>query len=143
VREIGEAAPRFALLDLSGELVQMDDLLGSPTVLLFWHPRCAYCAAMRDDLRSWEGQAVSERPKLVFVAAGELDEIRAINRHFSSPTLMDPAFDIAPLFGTKYTPSAILIDGEGRVASSLAIGAGNVRALIGLPKPEMSTVAAS
>jgi peroxiredoxin/uncharacterized membrane protein YphA (DoxX/SURF4 family) len=143
VCEIGEPAPRFSLLDLSGERVQTADLLGSPTVLFFWHPRCAYCAAMRDDLRSWEDQAAGERPKLVFVAAGELDDIRAINRQFKSLTLMDPAFDMAPMFGTKFTPSAILIDGEGRVASSLAIGEGNVRALIGLPKPEMSTVAAS
>jgi thiol-disulfide isomerase/thioredoxin len=141
VREIGEAAPRFSLLDLAGERVRMEDLLGGPTILFFWHPHCAYCAAMKDDLQSWEDQPTSDRPKLVFVAAGELDDIRAINRHFKSPTLMDPAFDIAPLFGTKFTPSAILIDSEGRVVSSLAIGEGNVRALIGLPKPAMSIVA--
>jgi peroxiredoxin/multisubunit Na+/H+ antiporter MnhC subunit len=143
VCQIGEPAPRFSLFDLAGNHVRTEDLRGNATLLVFWHPRCAYCAAMRDDLRSWEEQAAAERPRLVFVAAGELDDIRAINRQFKSLTLMDPAFDIAPLFGTKYTPSAILIDDEGRVASSLAIGEANVRALIGLPKLEMSTVAAS
>ena len=143
VREIGEPAPRFSLLALSGERVRTEDLLGSPAVLLFWHATCAYCEAMRDDLRRWEAQPADALPRLVFVAAGELGDIRAANQHFKSLTLMDPAFDIAPLFGTKFTPSAILIDSAGRVASSLAIGEVNVRALIGLPKPEMNVMAAN
>ena len=65
---------------------------------------------------------------------GREEEIKAVNQSFKSMTLVDPEFDIAPLFGTKATPSAILIDANGRIASSLAMSDQNVRALIGLQK---------
>ena len=137
VRNIGEPAPKFSLPDLSGDMVNVEDLFGSPTLLIFWHPLCEFCAAMLDDLRDWEENPPAGSPKLVLVASGEVEDTKALNEDFKSLTLLDPAFEIGPLFGTKYTPSAILIDGEGRVASSLAIGDPNVRALIGLRKAEV------
>lgn len=70
----------------------------------------------------------------MFIASGEVEEIQALNRAFRSPTLLDPPLDVGPLFGTKFTPSAIVIDGEGRISSSLAMDEHNVRALIGLPR---------
>jgi peroxiredoxin len=137
VRKIGEPAPSFELKDLSGKLVRLQDLRGSTTLLLFWHPRCKICKTLSYDLLAWEEHPPAGAPKLVFVAHGEPKEIKAGNKRFKSTTLLDPSFDIAPLFGTKFTPSAILIDSEGRIASSLAIRADNVRALIGLPKAEL------
>jgi peroxiredoxin len=137
VRKIGEPAPSFALKDLSDKLVTLQDLRGSSTLLLFWNPRCKICKTMVDDLKAWEAQATADAPKLVFVANGQPKEIRALNKNFRSQTLLDTSFDLAPLFGTKFTPSAILIDNEGRIASSLAIRADNVRALVGMPKAEL------
>ena len=118
-------------------MVDVADLFGSPTLLIFWHPLCEFCAAMLDDLKDWEENPPAGSPKLVLVASGEVEDTKALNEDFKSLTLLDPAFEIGPLFGTKFTPSAILIDGEGRVASSLAIGDPNVRALIGLRKAEV------
>ena len=137
VRRIGEPAPKFWLKDLYGKAVDIEDLQGSPTLLLFWHPDCGICKTMIDDLKSWEAHPPQGAPKLVFIACGEMEDARAVNNQFKSPTLLDPAFDIGPLFGTRVTPSAILIDSEGRIASSLAMGADNVRALAGLPKAEL------
>lgn len=137
VREVGEAAPGFRLKDLSGKVVEVEDLQGSSTMLLFWHPRCLMCGTLFDDLLAWEEHPPVGAPRLVFVACGEIEDVESVNKHFRSLTLHDPAFDIAPLFGTKFTPSAILIDEEGRIASSLATGSENVRALVGLPKAEL------
>jgi peroxiredoxin len=137
VREVGEPAPSFWLKDLSGRAVDIKDFRGSPTLLLFWHPRCLICGSLFDDLRAWEDDPPEGAPRLVFVACGEMEEVTSINKYFKSITLLDPAFDIGPLFGTKFTPSAILLDSENRIASSLAMGAENVRALIGLPKAEL------
>jgi peroxiredoxin len=133
VRAIGEPAPKFSLPDMSGRLVTVGDLLGSPTLLFFCHPLCQFCRAMRDDLRRWEEQPPAGAPKLVRIACGDEAEIRTAYTGLASPTLLDPAFDLGKLFGTKVTPSAILIDAEGKVASGLAMGEPNVRALIGLP----------
>lgn len=140
-RKISESGPSFSLPDLSGKLVNAEDLLGSPTLLLFWHPLCEFCKAMFEDLRSWEVNPPNGATKLVFIASGEVEDIRAVNEDFSSPTLLDPEFDVGPLFGTKCTPSAIIIDGEGRIASSLAMGDDNVRALAGLPKARLREAA--
>jgi methylamine dehydrogenase accessory protein MauD len=137
VRKIGEPAPSFELKDLSGKSVRLQDLRGSSTLLLFWHPRCKICKTLWNDLLAWEEHPPTGAPRLVFVATGEPKDIKAGGRRFRSTTLLDPTFDIAPLFGTKFTPSAILIDSEGRIASSLAIRADNVRALIGLPKADL------
>src|SRR6185503_6219029 len=137
-RSIGEMAPRFTLQDLSNSIVKMEDLLGSPTLLLFWHPHCKFCRAMYDDLVRWEENPPVGAPKLVFITCGEIDDIKDINRNFKSLTLLDPEFELAPLFGTKHTPSAILVDGAGRIQSSLAIGDQNVRALMGLQQAELT-----
>jgi peroxiredoxin len=141
VREIGEPAPRFSLKDLAGETVTSEDLLGRPALLLFWHAQCEYCKAMHDDLRRWEEDPPPDAPRLVFIAAGEVEDIREANKDFISSTLLDPEFDTAPLFGTKVTPSAILIDSEGRIASSLAMEYNKVRALVGLQKAKFELMA--
>ena len=140
-RKIGEPAPRFSLPDLSGKLVDGEDFLGNPALLIFWHPRCEFCLGMLDDLRHWEETASSDSPRLVFIASGEVDDTKALNTAFNSTTLLDPSFEIGPVFGTKFTPSAILIDAEGRISSGLAIGDHNVRALVGLGKAETQLTA--
>ena len=136
-RKIGEMAPSFWLRDLDGEPVHIEDLRGSPTMLLFWHPLCEVCQTIFGDLKRHERNQAPDAPRLVFIACGEREDVEAVNGQFESMTLLDPAYDIGPLFGTKFTPSAILIDEEGRIASSLAMGAVNVRALVGLPKAEL------
>jgi hypothetical protein len=57
--------------------------------------------------------------------------MRARRGDFRSLILLDEAFEVAPLYGSNSTPSAVLIDGAGRIASSLAIGGRNVLALAG------------
>ena len=141
VRQIGEMAPMFSLSDLSGNMIKIQDLLGSPKLLLFWHPKCEYSNALYDDLRELETHRPNGAPGLVFIVCGEVEDIKSLEGVFSSRVLLDPAFEIGPLFGTKATPSAILIDADGRVASSLAIGYQNVRALIGLRSAEQQLTA--
>ena len=42
---------------------------------------------------------------------------------FRSPVLLDPEFSVGEAFGAAGTPSAVLIDIEGRVASEVMVGA--------------------
>lgn len=137
VLRLGDPAPRFTLKDLSGKVVNLEDLLGSPTLLLFWNVRCRIGKTMLADLKKWDEHPPHGAAKLVFIVTGEKEDVKEAHRRFKSLSLHDPAFDVAPLYGTKFTPSAILMDGQGRVASGLAIGHDNVRALIGLPKAEL------
>jgi peroxiredoxin/uncharacterized membrane protein YphA (DoxX/SURF4 family) len=135
--KVGEPAPRFSLLDLKGSRVSTVDLLGKETLLLFWDSECRYCMAMSGDIVEWEEKPPKDAPRLVIIASGNEDKVRAKAKDFTSPVLLDSEFDIAPMYGSKSTPSAVLIDGEGRIASSLAVGARNVLALAGVRKVEL------
>ncbi len=129
---VGEPAPRFALPGLDGNEISLDSLLGQDTLLLFWNPGCGFCQAMADDLRRWEAKPNSTR--LVFIASGAAADVQRERARFKSLFLHDAEFDIAPLFGANGTPSAVLLDATGRIASSLAVGEQNILALLGIRK---------
>lgn len=140
--EVGEPAPRFSLPDLSGRFINTDELLGRDTLMLFWDPGCRYCQAMFPELRGWEDNPPEGAPRLAIIASGDKEAIRTKGKEFKSLLLLDPDFDIAPVFGSNSTPSAILIDGNGRIASSLAVGERNILALAGVRKVELPIMAA-
>jgi methylamine dehydrogenase accessory protein MauD len=136
--KVGEPAPRFSLPDLRGQEVGLETLLGTPTLLIFWDANCPFCRAMSADIIRWEANPPPGAPQLVFIASGTMDKQR---EEFRSLMLRDPEFDVAPLFGSQSTPSAVLIDGDGRIASSLATGARNILALAGVRQVELPIAA--
>lgn len=134
---VGDPAPDFSIVDLQGEAVGAKDLLGRDTLLLFWDPGCPYCRALSEDVKRWEEKPPKGAPRLVFVASGDAESIENASRNFKSRFLQDLEFDVAPLFGTKSVPSAVLIDRDGRIASIVAVGLPNVLALTGIKKVEL------
>jgi peroxiredoxin len=132
--KVGEPAPRFSLPDETGKVVSLESLLGEPTLLLFWSSKCGFCVGMIEDLKRWEAEPPAGAPKLVFVNSGYEREKQ---EGFRSLMLIDEEFEIGPLYGTNGTPSAILIDSEGRIGSSLATGAKNILALAGVRRREL------
>ena len=47
----------------------------------------------------------------------------------SADILLDQGFTVGPLYGASGTPSAILVDEHGKIASHIAVGASAVFAL--------------
>jgi thiol-disulfide isomerase/thioredoxin len=141
--KVGEPAPRFSLPALDGREVDTEDLMGRDTLLLFWDPGCPFCQAISEDLRFWEDNPPKGAPSLAILASGDKDAVREKASEFKSLILLDPEFDVGPLFGTNSTPSAVLIDGHGRIASTLAVGTRNVLALAGVHKVELPVVSHS
>jgi peroxiredoxin len=134
---VGDPVPDFSVVDMQGETVGAKDLLGRDTLLLFWDPGCRFCQAMSEDVRRWEEKPPKGAARLVFVASGNPEKIEIDSRRFKSRFLHDLDFDVAPLFGTKSTPSAVLIDRDGRIASIVGVGLPNVLALAGIKKIEL------
>lgn len=139
--KVGEPAPRFSLPNVQGQIVNTEDLLGRDSLLLFWDPGCPYCQAMTDDLKRWEEKTPQGAPRLVIIASGKQELIEAKGQEFKSLVLSDPDFDIGPMFGTNSTPSAVLLDSQGRIASSLAKGEKNILALVGVRKVSLPIAA--
>jgi hypothetical protein len=83
---------------------------------------------MLDDLKAWEARPLKGEPSLLVVdTGGTAEENRATG--FRSPVLMDQSFTVMNAFGANGTPSAVLVDAKGKVASELAVGALAVMAL--------------
>lgn len=123
----GDVAPAFSLKDLNGKEVRSKDLRGKSSLLLFWNPGCGYCQRMLGQLKEWEANPPLNAPQLILISSGTAEANRAMG--LRSPILLDQGFATGQMFGAGGTPSAILIDASGKIASEVAVGAPGVLAL--------------
>ncbi len=94
---------------------------GRESLLLFWDPDCGFCRSMHADLVAWEAEANGSSPQLVVISTGSAERTGA--ERFTSPVLLDPDWSAAGAFGVGGTPSAVVVDADGRVASEILVGA--------------------
>ena len=120
-QKVGEEAPKVKLPNLEGNTVELADFRGEETLVLFWNPGCGFCQQMLPDLKEWESKATEDAPKLVVVSAGTEEANKEMG--LASPVLLDQQFATGRAFGASGTPSAVLVDAEGKVASEVAVGA--------------------
>ncbi|MGD9712677.1 MAG: redoxin domain-containing protein [Thermomicrobiales bacterium] len=123
----GADAPAVSLPDLSGKQVSLSDYRGQETMLLFWNPGCGFCRKMADDLKAWEANPQPNAPKLLIVSTGTVEANQAMG--LSSPTLLDEGFTTGRAFGASGTPSAVLVNANGKIASGVAVGGPAVMAM--------------
>ncbi|MBW3632535.1 MAG: redoxin domain-containing protein, partial [Chloroflexi bacterium] len=128
IASIGKDAPVVELSNLDGEPVKLADFAGHPTAVLFWNPGCGFCQRMVDDLKAWEADKPEGAPNLLVVSTGEVEQNR--EQGLKSPIVLDSGFTVGRAFGASGTPSAVLVDAEGKIASGLAVGAPTVISLL-------------
>jgi peroxiredoxin len=124
----GTKAPSVELPDLDGKRVALDDIRNGRTALLFWNPGCGFCQRLVGDLKEWETSRGENAPQLVLISTGSADANR--EHGLSSTILLDQGFSTGEKFGAAGTPSAILIDEKGNIASDLAVGGPGVMSLL-------------
>jgi peroxiredoxin/thiol-disulfide isomerase/thioredoxin/uncharacterized membrane protein YphA (DoxX/SURF4 family) len=134
---VSSPAPDPVLSTLDGDRVLLGDRLNGDTVVLFWNPDCGYCDQMLSDLRSAEEASTPELPNLLLISTGEAARNRAMGLH--APILLDAGFAAGTAFGATGTPSAVLVDDQGQIASPVAAGAPEVLALVTLRGPAVSS----
>jgi thiol-disulfide isomerase/thioredoxin len=113
-------APPLRLPDLDGRTVDLKEFQGQETLVLFWNPGCGFCERMLPELKAWEETATSATPRLLVVSTGTPEVNRAMG--FRSTVVLENGFQTGQAFGAGGTPSALLVDAEGRVASTVAVG---------------------
>ena len=123
----GDAVPSLRLADLKGQVMDLAHLRGRRTLILFWNPSCGFCQQMLLDVKAWERQPPKDAPELLIVSAGAPEDIR--KQDFRSRVLLDPYFGASQVFNSGGTPSAVLIDEQGLVASEVGVGAQEVLAM--------------
>ncbi|MTE16668.1 MauE/DoxX family redox-associated membrane protein [Nocardia aurantiaca] len=139
----GAVAPEFELLNAAGGRTTLETLLGfgRAVLLVFVHPACEMCAALARELPRW--QARTERTLTIAVVGnGDVAEHLRWGREHGLgeiPVLVQQGNEAALRYRVRGTPSAVLIDADGRVAAPVARGAMAIRdvltrAKIGTPQ---------
>jgi peroxiredoxin/uncharacterized membrane protein YphA (DoxX/SURF4 family) len=127
--KVGEPVSAFTLPDLTGKSVSLADFRGKHTLVLFWNPGCGFCQRMLEDIKAWEANPPEGAPRLLVVSTGTVEANQAMG--LRSPVLLDQNLTVGRTLGASGTPTAVLIDAEGDVASAPAVGAPAVLALAG------------
>ena len=130
--QVGEPAPALRLPDLAGETVDLADFRGAEALVLFFAPDCGFCREMLPDLLAWEADPPPGAPSLLVVSTGTVEDNRAMGMR--SPVVLERGFETGSAFGAAGTPSAVLVDREGRIASPVVVGAEDVLALAGVER---------
>lgn len=118
--KVGESAPEVRLSDLEGREVSLEDFRGEEVLVLFWSPDCSFCQEILPNLKEWEAVPPEGAPRLLVVSDGTVEDNEAMG--FSSPVVLDHTYAVSDAFGAGGTPSAVLVDAEGRIASEVVVG---------------------
>lgn len=130
--KIGESIPEFSLADIKGNEIDDSYFRGRHTLVAFWSLTCAHCVSMMDDLREWDKTRRADDPNLIVFSDGEKAEHDALG--LTSPIVLDKGHKTAAGFGMFGTPSAVLVNEDGKIISETAIGASDIWSLIGKRK---------
>ena len=125
---VGDKVPAFEWVALDGRTVSLSAFREGSVALVFWNPRCGFCAQLLGELVAWERSEAHSGPRLVVISTGTGDENRALG--LRSPIILEHGFDTGQLFGATGTPSAVRIGSDGRVATPVATGGAAVLELL-------------
>lgn len=129
---VGTAAPHFALWSVEGKQVTSDFLLGLSRrlLLVFSDPGCGPCNALLPEIARWQ-QSPSSVLTVAVVSTGDPDANRAkAAEHGIDHVLLQGEGEVSDAYAVAGRPAAVLIGGGGLIASPLALGAEQIRALV-------------
>ncbi len=130
--KIGESVPEVSVADLSGKAIRTDYFKGKPTLVTFWSTTCPFCVNMLEDLRTWDSTKGRDEPNLIIFSDGDRESLKDMG--LKSPVIYDEGHKTANGFGMFGTPSAVLINEDGRFVTETAVGAPDIWSLIGKRK---------
>jgi hypothetical protein len=128
------SAPDFSLNNRAGQRWSLEDLLARrrPVLLVFSHPGCGACQVLFSELAGWHHRLAGRLTVAVLQSAGPGEDGY---QEGGDLVLRDEAGAAARTYGVSATPSAALIDADGRMAAALARGPGEILELVGARFP--------
>ena len=129
---LGAPAPDFALRGLSGEIVTLGSLrsAGKPVLLVFTDPGCGPCSTLMPEIGSWQRAHVEELTVGVISRGSVEENLANARKNGVRQILLQEKRETALAYRAVGTPSAVLVDAEGRIGSALAEGTDSIRALV-------------
>jgi methylamine dehydrogenase accessory protein MauD len=133
---VGLRAPGFELPDVHGETVTLASLCarGRPVVLLFTSPGCGPCVRLVPELARWN-TALAERVTFVVVSNGGADResiVEELGGAADFTMLVQEEHEVADRYRVIATPTAVVVDPDGTIATASAGGPDEIEALVRL-----------
>ena len=117
---IGRPAPDFALADLDGNPVRLDDLRGRPVILNFWASWCGPCVEEFPLLREAAERHAADGLAIVGIVYQDRSEAARdfMRRNGASwPAAMDPGERVATAYGILGPPETFFIGRDGTIVA--------------------------
>src|ERR1035437_8441007 len=127
--KIGQNVPDTSVTDLAGKRIDKSFFEGKQTLVTFWSTGCSHCYKMLEELKEWDLTKGPNDPNLIIFSDGDPEEHKAFA--LRSPIILEKGHKSATGFGMFGTPSAVLINEEGKFVTETAVGAVDIWSLIG------------
>lgn len=125
-------APAFTATGLIGERISLDTLRapGLPILVIFSDPKCVPCQTLQPEIAAWQ-RDYEDRLTIAMVTRGSIDEVQAkVDGIGLKRVIIEQDREVSKLYDASGTPSAVLIDRHGRIASKVAPGVPAIRELV-------------
>jgi thiol-disulfide isomerase/thioredoxin len=129
---IDSAAPTFELTAYAGGTRSLAELLdyGKPVLLIFTNPTCGPCVVLFAEIKEWQ-QSHSDQLTIALISFGTIKEnFVNVARNGLGQVLLQQQREVAEKYGANVTPTAVVVNSNGRIASPVAAGADEIRALL-------------
>jgi LPXTG-motif cell wall-anchored protein len=129
---LDSVAPPFELTAYTGGTSSLAQLLahGKPLLLIFTNPNCGPCVALFAEIKDWQ-HAHSEQLTIALISFGTIKEnFVNVARNGLGQVLLEKKREVALNYGASLTPTAVVVNSNGRIASPLAAGAEEIRKLL-------------
>lgn len=125
-------APAFDLPAYDGGRISLAQLvsIGKPILLIFTNPKCGPCIHLFKEIKDWQ-TAHNDQLTITLVTIGTIkDNFVNVARNGLGQVLLQEKNEVAKLYGARATPTAVMVNPEGRIASRVAGGAEDIRTLL-------------
>jgi peroxiredoxin len=128
----GSVAPDFAIPDINGRPISLEQYRGRRLVLVFSDPHCGPCSQLAPYLARTYRRRGAITTEIVMVSRGEIEENRrkAETYGFEFPVVVQDRWKLSRKYGIFATPVAFLIGEDSRTERAVAVGFDQIRSLL-------------
>jgi len=125
---VGDQAPDFNALSLTGETIQLSKWKGSPVVLRFWSTECKYCRADTPIFNYYFDKYKKQGLHVIYVNTGQ-ESLEVVNTFVADleiafPVIKEGGEAIGLQYNVKIVPQTIFISPDGRILTAILGGVG-------------------
>jgi protein-disulfide isomerase len=129
---LDSVAPPFDIAAYAGGRTTLAQLLayGKPLLLIFTNPNCGSCVVLFQEIKEWQ-ESHSEQLTIALLSFGTIKEnFVNVARNGLGQVLLQQQREVAEKYGADVTPTAVLVNTSGRIATPMAAGAEEIRNLL-------------